>query len=251
MSRNRIRRAIDCLFPKTTFSKPLRNGRSLRLYRQFSSIYAFDYDLATASQLLDLVSTTDSFWDIGAHVGYWSLWMALHAPREISIEAFEPNPSTFSWLNRHFRVNRLGAKVRAHRLALSDRIGEFDLKFEDMEATSTLVQNAAEHLKLSKSLLVNVSTVDALLQASPQFQAPSLIKIDCEGHELRVLQGASATLDRYHPKIILEIHPWHMGLIGDTPQDLAKFLEEHGYRMRRLCIQENGILTHYVEPKDG
>jgi hypothetical protein len=57
------------------------------------------------------------------------------------------------------------------------------------------------------------------------------MKIDTDGWELDVLNGAKEVLKLHHPKILFEFSPWHLQRSGSDPQSLFAYLEEAGYRI--------------------
>lgn len=135
------------------------------------------------------------FLDIGAHVGTW----AIRATRSFRhVVAFEPNPETNRILRTNVTLNRL-SNIRVIQAALSDRVGEI-----------ATVESR-----------VRVRTLDSF-----EFR-PSLVKIDTEGNELRVLQGALETL-RKRPGLIIETHyPESVGRI-------RSLLEPYGYSIKEI-----------------
>ena len=59
---------------------------------------------------------------------------------------------------------------------------------------------------------------------------PGLIKIDVEGAEINVLRGAESVLRKYHPEIIISVHPKHLKILGHSVDELAKEIRGLGYQ---------------------
>jgi hypothetical protein len=73
--------------------------------------------------------------------------------------------------------------------------------------------------------------------------APDVIKIDVEGHEVKVLSGLQGILSQYHPLIFLEVHPQRIVAEGDSLEELCSRLEGAGYIPRGLDWNEVRSLT--------
>lgn len=58
-----------------------------------------------------------------------------------------------------------------------------------------------------------------------------LIKLDVDGNEIPVLQGASATLARHHPIVVFELCPYLLEERGEAPTALTRLFAEHGYTL--------------------
>ena len=69
--------------------------------------------------------------------------------------------------------------------------------------------------------------------------APDFIKIDVEGYELEVIQGAKFILEEFSPVILLELHLSYLDQRGIYPEKILKFLTESGYQISD--IQNNPI----------
>jgi hypothetical protein len=94
----------------------------------------------------------------------------------------------------------------------------------------------------SNTVTVDVTTVDAFVErnAIPRLD---LLKADVEGAELLVLRGASATLARHRPMLVLECSI-HSAGFGYQPIDLARYVESFDYRV--LLLDDDGL-----SPLDG
>jgi FkbM family methyltransferase len=87
----------------------------------FRYIY-YHHDLSKtpeAELIRRLINSGDTFVDVGAHIGYWTLLAAKYAAHVL---AFEPSSATFAYLQRNLDLNPgLACKIAAHPIALSDR----------------------------------------------------------------------------------------------------------------------------------
>ncbi len=156
--------------------------------------------------------------DIGANRGIWANVMARHCE---TVWAFEPNPKLFNTL-----TSATGSKVRCFPDALSDKIGEASLmvpgankRFSNQGASLSETKiKSAPHITVP----VRQSTLDSL---SPP--PTGLLKIDVEGHERAVLDGARDLIARDRPNLMVEIEENHTGRSIDEELD---FIENLGYR---------------------
>lgn len=121
------------------------------------------------------------FVDVGAHVGTW----ALRATRSFrQVIAFEPDPTANKILRTNVKLNKLD-NITVIEAAISNTFGE------------TLLEDGTRNVK--KVDRVPVRTLDSF------DLKPSLVKIDTEGNEVRVLQGALRTLTQ-KPQLMIETH---------------------------------------------
>jgi FkbM family methyltransferase len=164
--------------------------------------------------------------DVGANVGVYALPWAAANPG-VTVHAFEPNPTVHARLARNVALNRLGARVRLHSEALSDRAGTATLYgSDDMSSLNQGVNTGRQAAPIDVPL---VRLDDALGEEG----APvSLVKIDVQGHELEVLRGAEALISRHRPALILE-HEDDLyrsaSEAGQRKNDLAALLSHLGY----------------------
>jgi len=157
--------------------------------------------------LISLVQPFDGelFVDVGAHIGTW----AVRATRTFrSVVAFEPNVETNRILRTTVKMNGLN-NISVYRAALSNISGE-----RIVSTRNWMSRKRAE-------FRVPVRTLDSFKLK------PSLLKIDTEGDEFPVLQGAIETL-KGRPRVLVETH---------SPQSLIRTrdnLEAHGYSIREF-----------------
>lgn len=140
--------------------------------------------------------------DIGCRVGEFTRYLHLDFAH---VYAFDPN------LWPEFRKNVDLSRVTHFNCAIGDEAGEI-LMFSGGHADR----------EGAKSHIVPVYTIDAF-----DFDDVDYIKIDVEGFEKKVLQGAAKTIDRCNPVIVIEQN--HVVLEGDFQYSAKEYLESIGY----------------------
>jgi FkbM family methyltransferase len=123
---------------------------------------------------------------LGAHVGLWAYHLATHFEQ---VRAFEPISMNFECLTKNVTSR---PNVVCEQLAVSDRDG-------DLYMRHVKVKSFAFHVEDAGDIPVNCITIDSL-----NLDAVDLIKIDVEGHEYQALLGATETIERCHPVIMIE-----------------------------------------------
>jgi len=141
--------------------------------------------------------------DIGAHVGFWSMWLA---PEFAQVHAFEPVPDHADC----FRLNVKAQNVTLHEHAVGSCAGVTGVNAHaDNSGKSALVKGDA----------VEVRSID-----SYGFQDVALIKIDVEGYEPEVLLGSADTMARCKPLVVFEDNGQHERYGFESPQVVAERL---------------------------
>ena len=166
--------------------------------------------------------------DIGANRGIWAGQMAKLCP---AVWAFEPNPKLFAVLSASAASN-----VACRSEALSDQDGGTSLlvpgsgtRYSNQGASLSPIKVGDQpHMRVP----VTMARLDSL---SPP--PTGLLKIDVEGHERAMIEGATELISRDKPTLIVEIEERHTGRPLDEDLD---YIESLGYRMYvllrgRLC----------------
>ena len=149
--------------------------------------------------------------DIGANIGNHSLFFSKFIFDKVF--SFEPNPTNFSLLLENKLINKINDDTLfLHNIALSD--GNYNYKNNDFFGNmgiSFITENEGESItkKLDDYDLPEVN----------------LIKMDVEGHELKVLKGAKDLINKYHPHIVLECNNY-----TDDFERVNPYMLEIGYK---------------------
>ena len=202
----------------------LVNGEPVRMAPRWARYYPPDYEPAKQSFLREHCRSGSTVFDLGAHIGLYTVLMARHVGEEGRVLAFEPTPGTRRELRRTILLNHV-SNVQVRNEAVSRSTGEAFLN-----ATAEPVSNAnslAPIVRARSQVGVRTIALDDLAVPS----RVSCLKIDIEGAELDALRGATALLDRDRPAMTIEIHPVQLRLVGHEPVEIWDLLDAIGYVM--------------------
>lgn len=176
------------------------------------------YEMALQTQFAQDVKPGQVVYDIGANVGFYSLLAARLVGPSGRVFSFEPLPSTVAYLKKHIELNRL-TNVEVTEAAVGSAMGTAMLELGPSSATT--------RVSTEGSVSVQVVSIDAWRTAR-QGPGPQVVKIDVEGAEIQVLEGAKQTLQTFRPVIFLATHG------KDLHQTCCRMLREWGYWLAPL-----------------
>lgn len=160
------------------------------------NLYCGLHEFTDMGFVLHFLRKEDLFVDIGANVGSYTVLAGGHVGA--TVVSIEPVPHTFDHLKNNIAINQIGDHVMAYNFALGNEKGH--VSFTSGLDTMNHVATESE----TQTIKVPVDTLDAILEDK---QDPVLLKIDVEGFETNVLNGATNTLKNDHLKaIIIELN---------------------------------------------
>lgn len=145
--------------------------------------------------LADVLRPGDVFWDVGAHIGFFTMLAARLVGEDGQVHAFEPLGTNRARLERGIELNGLGT-VTVHATAVADSGGERMLYESPSTSMWSLVAPAG-----GSGVTVPTATLDELSRTLPR---PRAIKIDVEGAEVDVLRGGLRLLAEVRPTVVVE-----------------------------------------------
>lgn len=155
--------------------------------------------------------------DVGANQGVFSLAYSAARPRNIAI-AFEPAPEPLGNLMRSARLSGLADRIEPVRTWISESSGS---------VTGVIDECGFFGENPRGDQTVPATSIDAFIAA--RGIRPAVLKIDVEGAELAVLQGARSTLDTHRPVVFLELHHDLLVQQGIDPRAAVSLLTDAGY----------------------
>jgi len=178
--------------------------------------------------------------DVGANEGHFSLFFGSLVGLQGAVLAVEPSPRELVALRRNVALNP-GAPVLVEEQACGDRQGEATLLVADEEhrGQNTLGNFVYECTGLVSRERVGLTTLDALV-AKHKLRHVHFIKIDVEGAEAKVLEGARHTLAIFRPVLLVELLEPALRQQGSSGALLTLALRKSGYAILALR-EQNGL----------
>lgn len=177
--------------------------------------------------------------DVGANIGYCSALFAQVVDPGRSVFAFEPEPFNVSLLERVIR-SRADGRVVPVQAAVGASDGEIALQLNPRHHGDHRVAIGVASGK--DYVTVPLVSLDRFLESHDAAAPVSFIKIDVQGYEQAVCQGAEQTLRR-NPEcsVVLEYMPSAMEALGFRPGDLLDWFTHRGYRSH--VVHKDGTIT--------
>jgi FkbM family methyltransferase len=215
-------------------------GGALKGYRmrvEWARYRCFAYG-SWEPELIQLVSKTVksgfTVIDIGAHIGYYTLLFSRLVGPTGHVVAFEPVPRNFEFLSENLKLNSC-TNVEPVNRAVLDRREQICIEIPKNDPLPVGVSFANPNIK-GDVIVEAVSLDDYVLGRTKRVD---FIKVDAEGAEDKVLDGARALIERDHPLIMMEVHHFDGRL--ETSSVPAR-LVDMGYRLEQT---DRGYLTSH------
>lgn len=185
----------------------------------------------TIRWLRDTLRPGDTFCDIGANIGLYSVFSGNLVGETGQIIAFEPHAANALSLMQNIELNGLANRTKVISAALSDRTGFFDFNIIEATAGSAMSQldrTLDGHERPFVPVLRECKAAFALdhLVADGVVPAPDVVKIDVDGNELQVLAGMRTLLASAKRPRSVQVEVSH-----HYEAELDAFMLSHGYRV--------------------
>ncbi|MCP3929694.1 MAG: FkbM family methyltransferase [Bacteroidetes bacterium] len=199
-----------------------------------------DSEIRLSRYLIKHVQEGDTFIDVGAHIGFYSLLGAKMVGKNGQVVAFEPTKSSFEFLSKNTKnkdqILVINKAVSAEKGVIS--FFEFPTLYSEYNAVDVDAFQEESWFKKNKPLRSEIPAIDLDSYFQENNILPSFIKIDVEGAEDLVIEGTLQTLEKYSPVIAMEF-------LSDpnkisSHQKAVKLLQEKGYKTYE--IKPEGML---------
>jgi FkbM family methyltransferase len=169
----------------------------------YLAVHKDGFEPAMVHLFQSLVTPQSNVLDIGANVGCTTLLFGSLARRVIS---FEPSPSTFGFLQRNVAASGL-SNIAVENYGLGNVAQVSQLTYAPNNRAGAFVSSDAKASRGHTSEAIRIKRLDDVVDA---FELPHInfVKIDTEGFEKNVLEGARTTIARYLPLVVLELNHW-------------------------------------------
>jgi FkbM family methyltransferase len=225
-----IKQLLYSILDVLSFGKGIKrniSGFSIYFPARWSRYFESDYEQENIAFLKAQVKPGDVVFDIGAHLGLMSVIASQLSGPSGKVYAFEPSPSTFDLLKKVLRLNSTPNSVIPEQMAITNTVGKlrFFLSSDPGSNSNSLVEK--HHLDRA-AVEINCTSLDTYSKTN-HIRSIAFIKIDAEGSELQVLQGAEAVLQVQRPKLILAVHPRLIRNNGNEPREIFSYINALNY----------------------
>jgi FkbM family methyltransferase len=212
----------------TTISIPLLSDDTL-----IKSLLIYGiYDLSLTELVWRLIELGETAIDIGANLGYVTSLMSVKVGNIGKVWCFEPNPEVYQELTANIGNWKIKGfdNIYPQQIALSNHSGNGVLNLTPKNRGEVFIDKKQEVVNIQanskNACVVDIERLDNFLKTEQN--CIGVLKIDVEGHELEVLQGAGDLISNHKIRdIIFEEHNVY-------PSPLTGFLEQNGYTVFRI-----------------
>jgi FkbM family methyltransferase len=189
--------------------------------------------------------------DIGAHIGLVTIPAASVIAAGGKVYAFEPSAANGRTLRDHLRRNGLSNVEVIDALAGDsdrDEVPFFE-RAEDSGMNSVVLRKEPEAYVETRKRQIAIDSFCTERNISPE-----VIKIDVEGYEIEVLNGARRTICNARPHIFLSVHPQELRLLDHSLKELRSLIDKLGYRIHTpegVEPEELALAEYLLTPAQG
>ncbi len=195
----------------------------------------FKNKIEPREKLYSLANKENTVIDVGVNIGETLLNLASVVGNKGRVIGFEPNPVVFIKCKKNISLNPLLKNISLQLCALGKDNSELFLNIND-ERNKGMVSLSHS----GKRDKVKVMTLDYYLQ-NENLRRVDLIKIDVEGFEMNVLTGAEHTINKFHPKLFIELDNNLLLQQQSSAKELIRWLLQREYTI--VNAENNNTVT--------
>ena len=230
--KNLLQRALIGIHAGVHRSGLLSTGPGRVLFERSYAFYKTWVEAGAVDQLRTLILPGSTVVDVGANIGFFTRRFAQWVGPSGHVIALEPETQNFERLKQAVAKDGVAARVETILAAAGESDGVVRLRINP--------QHPGDHrIELPDSTQghnVPMVRLDDLL-AARGWPTVSLVKIDVQGAEERVLMGAEQTLTTARPAWFVEVDDAHLRAMGSSAEALMRRFTTHGYAVRRVLKQ--------------
>ncbi len=211
----------------TCVYRNLGSGVDVKITPRFRYVRE-DYEKEAMEVICRTLREGDTAVDVGANIGLYSLLMGKLVGGSGKVYSFEPATKSFEVLLEHLKLNSLDNVVESYQELVGNRECIQIFVEDGLNGTNRIGGSKFDGPK-ARSVERNTTTLDDFLNKC--LRSPKIIKIDVEGFELTVLQGAMKTLTTSGCTVLCEMHANLWNEVGHTWADMEGFMREINYEM--------------------
>lgn len=195
------------------------------------------YEHEKQEALLRYVQQGQVVYDIGAHVGFYTLFFSKFVGAKGEVVAFEPFPENYHTLRRHLIINNIN-NVSLHEYAIADKNGDM-LFFPHLSSYCGRLWRQANYYPNNLIRVFSIKLDDFVFQQRKR--PPHLIKMDIEGAEDLACLGMKKVLKDCRPIVFLSLHR------REVAESCSRIFHRLNYKMYALTGEPLDISRQFVD----
>ena len=169
--------------------------------------------------------------DIGGHIGLTAMSAHRMLAPEGRLYVFEPASVNRAYLSRNIELNSM-SNTEVFDMVIGTKCKDSVEFFESDYDSGLNSIIATKRMYGFQRVLKKQISLDSFCLERVIY--PEIIKIDVEGAEFNVLNGAAGVMRNSRPIIYLSLHPYHLEMLGRRPEDIQEILNRVGYRISNI-----------------
>lgn len=204
------------------------------------------YEQDTNLMLNEFIQENFHVVEAGAHIGSETLLIASKVGKLGKVYAFEPNPIVMKRLRVNILLNDWGDRVDIFDIALGEKEGEISFYIKSEETPNQGMSSKYQFDNNVIEIIAIQQTLDHWV-ATQKIPRVDFLKMDVQGAEMDILNGASETIERYKPTIFMEADDSIQSDSMHTVRDLYEKMTSSGYNLYQIL--PNGGLHQMTFPQ--
>ena len=225
---------IVCLYLKSGLKYKIEKIQGSKMYLDLSDkgisrdlIRDKKREITSSEEVKKLLKQNDVVLEIGANIGYYALMESRIVEKNGVIYACEPVGKNYEILNRNTKINNY-KNIETYKIAL----GDTNQKGKINISKCSNLHSMSENFNSVETIEVDVLTVDTFLKDK---EIPTLIRMDVEGYEGKIIKGMEKTLmNKKLKNLYIELHPSLMK--NDEMMELLKTLKKRGFKISKMTL---------------
>lgn len=205
-------------------------------------IYTGNYEPALKKVFRSVIKKGDRVLDVGANIGFHTLYFAELVGEDGKVTAFEPVPNNFAALNANLKLNNF-QNIETKNIALSNKQEKLHIAADENSQNP----GAYNLFDLSGDIVIDCFLGDNIIGNDKV----DVIKIDVEGYESFVIDGLLQTIKKNRPTIIFEFDKFYHQKTGRPNDYIFSILQELNYRFMHVYKDGPKPIAHFNNLQSG
>jgi len=170
--------------------------------------------------------------DCGGNIGYYATLESNLVGKEGRVIAIEPSPLNVEYLKKNLELQQQD-NFEVHNLACGNENGDITFVVHKISNMCRIANEGETESDDKKFVKIPMRKLDTFLEEKT-LDRLDLLRMDIEGSELKLFEGARKTISKFKPMIQIEFHPGKLG--PENTRKVLNFFQDEGYEFTTFMI---------------